>query len=143
MVTSSAIIPWVPPHLRPEALEAQAKKDKRNEAMAAQTAAMRAMAEAQEKQARMMSVGRDLVLNELNKCLRMANTDDFKDAIGPVPMRDIIKLAEIVSKDHRLSTGQSTENIAHVVGPSIDFSKLSQEERDAWRALAIKGGGGG
>ena len=54
----------------------------------------------------------------------------------------ILKLAEFVSKNYRLDTGQATENIAHAIGPSLDFSKLSQTERDQWRALAVKGGGG-
>lgn len=111
------------------------------EARDAEAAARLAVAEARRKHAEVQVVGVDLVLSELKKYLRLSQSDDFQNAVGPLEPAVILKMAEFVSKNHRLDSGQATENIAHAIGPSIDFSKLTQEERDAWRALAIKGGG--
>jgi hypothetical protein len=55
-------------------------------------------------------------------------------------MADLIKLAEMSAKDHRLSTGQATEHIAAVISPSVDFTKMTEEEIATWRRLAVKGG---
>lgn len=137
---------WVPPNQRPEAVAEQARKEAAHaKALAAKDAeveARLAVAQARERHARIMTTGQELVLTQLEKLLRLARNPDFADTPGPFEMKDLIKLADLVSKDHRLSTGQATEHIAHVVGPSVDFSKLTQEERDEWRRLAMKGGGG-
>ena len=113
--------------------------------LAAKTAeadARLAIAEWRKKHAEMLQTGTDLVLNQLRKYLKLAELPEFSNATGPVEPSIILKLAEFVSKNYRLDTGQATENIAHAIGPSLDFSKLSQTERDQWRALAVKGGGG-
>ena len=102
-----------------------------------------AVAETRRKHAEMLRTGTDLVLSQLQKYLRLAESPDFENAVGPLEPSVILKLAEFVAKNYRLDTGQATENIAHAVGPSIDFSKLTQAERDLWRSLAVKGGGGG
>jgi hypothetical protein len=112
------------------------------EARKAEMDARLAVAESRRKHAEVQVVGTDLVLNELKKYLRLSQSDDFQGAIGPLEPAVILKMAEFVSKNHRLDNGQATENVAHTIGPSIDFSKLTQEERDAWKALAEKGGGG-
>jgi hypothetical protein len=113
------------------------------EARTAESAARLAIALARQKHAEVQQVGTDLVLNELQKYLRLSQHPDFANAIGPLDPKLILKMAEFVNKNFRLDNGQATENIAHAIRPSIDFSKFTQEERDAWKALAVKGGGGG
>lgn len=139
---SREIVRWVPPHERPEAVAERARKAKGLEVKDAEADARLAAAEARETHYRMMSTGRKFVLGQFEKWQRLAEGEDFQDSIGPVEPSVLLKLAEVVSKDYRLSTGQATENIAHAVAPRIDFSKMTQEERDMWRKLAIKGGAG-
>lgn len=107
----------------------------------AEAAARKAIAERRMRQAQIHEVSERLVLTQLEKLLRLAQSPDFADSPGPIDLKDVIKLAELAHKDYRLDTGQATANVAYTVGPSIDFAKLSQEERDQWRALAAKGGG--
>lgn len=140
MSDSKAVVVWVPPHERPEYIEAQRKKQDLADARQAEALARKAKAEAQEKHDRMMATGRQLVLTQLEKLLKLAQSPDFADAPGPIEMKDLIKLAEVVAKDHRLATGQSTENVAHAVRASVDFSQMTPEEREQWRKLAVKGG---
>jgi hypothetical protein len=137
---SREIVRWVPPHERPEAVAERARKAKAVEVKDAEADARLAVAEARETHYRMMSTGRKFVLGQFEKWQRMSEGPDFENSIGPVEPSTLLKLAEVVSKDYRLSTGQATENIAHAVTPRIDFSKMSQAERDQWRTLAIKGG---
>jgi hypothetical protein len=121
--------------------EVEEKERKLTEARSAEADARLAIAEARRKHAEVNSVGTDLVLNELKKYLRLSQSEDFQNAVGPLEPATILKMAEFVNKNHRLDNGQATENIAATIGPSIDFSKMSQKERDLWRELAIKGGG--
>lgn len=132
-----ALILWKKP---PEVEEHERKMAA---AKRAEADARLAIAESRRKHAEMLQTGTDLVLSQLKKYLRISESEDFANAVGPIEPGVILKIAEFVSKNYRLDTGQATENIAHAIGPSIDFSKLSQSERDAWRALAVKGGGGG
>jgi hypothetical protein len=135
-----AVQVWVPPSERPEALQETARKAEVAKVRAAELAARAAVAARRQRQADIHEAGEKLVLHHLQKLQRLSEHEDFKNAPGPVDLKDIIKLAELVGKDFRLDTGQSTENIAHAVSATIDFAKMSQEERDQWRALAIKGG---
>lgn len=112
------------------------------EARIAEGAARLAKAESRRKHAEVQAVATDLVLNELKKYLRLSQDPDFQKAVGPLDPKLILKMAEFVGKNFRLDNGQATENIAHAISSSVDFSKLTQEERDQWRALALKGGGG-
>jgi hypothetical protein len=137
---SREIVVWIPPHERPEYLEEQARKKRQIEARDEATEARLAIAHDRKVHAQMMTRTRELVLHELEKLLRLAQQEDFRNAIGPVAVADLIKLAEMSAKDYRLSAGLSTENIAAIVAPSVDFSKMTQEERDLWRRLALKGG---
>lgn len=132
---SRAVVLWRQPE-QPE------HERKLAEARKAEADARLALAESRRKHAEMLQVGTDLVLNQLRKYMRLAESPDFEHAVGPLEPAVVLKLAEFVSKNYRLDTGQATENVAHAIAPSIDFSKLTQEERDAWRALAVKGGGG-
>ena len=130
--TSRAVILW----------QKTPDEERLDRAKSAEVAARYAAAEARKKHAEMLQVGLDLVLSQLSKYLAMAQSPDFAMSIGPVDPPFILKLAEFISKNHRLDNGQATENIAHALAPSIDFSRLTQEERDAWRLLAVKGGAG-
>ncbi len=134
---STAVIVWKRP---PEVEEHERKMAA---AKVAEADARLAVAETRKKHAEMLQVGTDLVLNQLRKYLALAESPDFANAVGPVDPKVVLKLAEFVSKNYRLDTGQATENVAHAIGPSLDFSKLSQAERDAWRELAMKAGSGG
>lgn len=130
--TSREVIVWKPPHLRDDHVDTLA------EAKKAEAAARLAIAQTRMQHAEMLATGVKLVLTQLQKYLRLAESEDFANAIGPLEPGIILKLAEFVSKNYRLDTGQATENIAHAIAPTMDFSKLSQEERDQWRALAVK-----
>lgn len=140
---SRQLVVWKPPHEQPGAVEAREAKARLDNARAQELEARTAIAKVKIQQAEVVAVGTALVLNELQKYLRMAQSPDFAQTVGPLDPAVILKIAEFVSKTHRLDTGQATENIAHAVRSSVDFSKLTQEERDAWRALAIKGGAEG
>lgn len=135
--TSRAVVLW-----RKDP-EIEAHDRKMMEARNAEADARLAIAATRKKHAEMLQVGADLVLNQLRRYLKLAESPDFENAVGPIEPAVVLKLAEFVSKNYRLDTGQATENVAHAIGPSIDFGRLTQEERDAWRALAVKGGGGG
>ncbi len=137
---SSSVVVWVPPNQRPDFLAEQKRKADLKRAQAAEIEAREEAAKAKAMHTRMMSVGRELVLTHLEKLLRLSQSPDFQDSQGPVEMKDLIKLAEVVAKDHRLVTGQSTENIAHAVRASVDFARMTDEERAEWRRLAMKGG---
>ena len=108
--------------------------------LAAEAAARLAIAQAKESHATMQRVGIELVVKTLQKWLRLAEHPDFENAVGPLEPSAILKLAELVTKNFRLDTGQATENVAHQIRPLVDFSKFTQEERDRWRELAIKAG---
>ena len=133
--TPTSIILWKKP---PEAAEHDRKVAATR---AAEDDARLAMAEARKKQAELKHVGIDLVLTQFKKWLKLSAHPDFASAIGPIDPKVVLKIAEFVAKESRLDNGQATENIAHAIGPSLDFSKLSQAERDAWRELAMKAGG--
>ena len=135
--SSKAVVLW---HRPPEVEEHERKM---LEARSAEASARLAIAVARQKHAEVQQVGTDLVLNELQKYLRLSQHPDFAGTVGPLDPKMILKMAEFVNKNFRLDNGQATENIAHAIRPSIDFSKFTQEERDAWKALAVKGGGGG
>ncbi len=139
-VTGREVIVWQPPRDRPEGIAQAAHEAKLAKARAAEMAAREALAMARIKMQNARGVIADLVLREMQKYLRMSELPDFANTTGPLTPELILKLAEWVSKEDRLDTGKSTENIAHTIGPSLDFSRLTQEERDAWRALALKGG---
>jgi hypothetical protein len=81
-----------------------------------------------------------IVEREMEKYLRMSQDPDFANTIAPLSPDMVLKLAEWASKEDRLDLGKSTENIAHTVESRVDFSRLTQQERDAWRGLAIKAG---
>jgi len=137
---SREIVPWVPPDQRPEAAEARARKARADMAKDAQSAAALSQARAKDMHERMVAAGRELVATQLEKLLMLAQSPDFANSTGPVSVGDLIRLAALVSNDYRLSSGQSTANIAHHVTSAIDFSAMTQEERDTWRKLALKGG---
>jgi len=109
----------------------------------AEAATRLAVAEKRRKHAELDATTTDLVLNEVRKYLRLSQSPDFENTVGPLDPTLIMKMAEFINKNHRLDSGQTTENIAATIGPSVDFTKFTQAERDAWRELAIKGGGGG
>ena len=112
-------------------------------ARTAEVEARAAKAELLRHYAELKRVGVDLVLSQFQKWLAMSLSPDFQNSVGPIDPATVMKIAEFVSKEQRLDTGQATENIAHAIAtsPSLDFSKLTQKERDQWRALALKGGG--
>jgi hypothetical protein len=139
-MSSASIVRWVPPGERPEALEEKARKAHRAQMLEAEAAARLAVAQARESHATMQKVGIELVVKTLQKWLRLAEHPDFENAVGPLEPSAILKLAELVTKNFRLDTGQATENVAHQIRPLVDFSKFTQEERDRWRELAIKAG---
>ncbi len=136
--SSKAVEVWQPPHLRGDAGADHAREAKMRVAREAEAAARLAVAKAKEMHAEMLSTGTELVLTQLKKYLRLSESPDFANAIGPLDPATILKMAEFVSKNYRLDNGQSTENIAHVIAPSVDFSVLTQEERDKWREMATR-----
>lgn len=138
---SRDIVPWVPPHERPEAVAERAGTEKLSLAREAEAAARLAIAKARSMHAEMLSTGTELVLTQLKKYLRLAEAPDFQNSIGPLDPATILKMAEFVSKNYRLDTGQATENIAHAIAPTIAFDKMTQEQRDQWRKLAAEFGG--
>lgn len=95
---------------------------------------------AAQRQAEILDVAQQLILDQLQKYLKLSQSPDFKDAIGPVDPKVILKLAEFAAKYTRLDNNQSTENVAHQVRTTVDFSKLSQEDRNLYRELALKAG---
>ncbi len=135
-----AIELWQPPR-REEALEEAARKAEVARVRQAELAARTAIAERRTRQAKIHEASEKLVLSQLEKLLRLAESPDYKDSPGPVELKDLIKLAELAGKDFRLDTGQATENVAMAIGPSVDFTRMTQAEREEWRRLAIKGGG--
>lgn len=136
-----AVVVWVPPHQRPG--NRNEFEEKLKLAKQAEAAARAALAKAKERHAEILSTSAELVLVHLRKYLRLAQSEDFANAIGPLEPSVILKLAEFVSKNHRLDTGQATENVAHALTPALDFSRLTQEERDQWRSLRLKVSTGG
>jgi hypothetical protein len=136
-----AIEVWQAPQSRPEALAEAARKAEVARVRQAELTARTAIAERRTRQAKIHEASEKLVLTQLEKLLRLSESPDYKDSPGPVELKDLIKLAELAGKDFRLDTGQATENVAMAIGPSVDFSKMTQDERDEWRRLAIKGGG--
>ena len=137
---SKAVILWVPPDQRPEVQAERARKAKELEARDAATDARLAKARDAELHAKLMTRSREFVLSQIDKWAALAADPDYAKSIGPIEPAILLKLLELAAKDWRLSTGQATENLAHVVVTSADFGKLSQEERDRWRELAIKAG---
>jgi hypothetical protein len=108
----------------------------------AEEAARLAIAENKMTHAQIQREAMLFVLGQVQKWNKMAEHPDFQNALGPLDPKVVIKLADFATKNFRLDTGQSTENIAHAVTRTVDFSKLTQEERNAWRALALKAGAG-
>jgi hypothetical protein len=137
---SRQVIVWRPPHERPDFIEAERKKAALRAAREAQNELIKAKSEGHTMQLRMVTAARTLITLQFEKLLKLARHPDFENAPGPLDTKDLVKLAKFVSDDYRLSHGLATENIAHTIAPTIDFEKLTQEERDAWRALAVKGG---
>jgi hypothetical protein len=138
--TGRQIVVWRPPSESPEAIERREHEAKLLRARKAEVEARERAAAAQIKLTGAREIVADLVTRELKKWLEMSGAPEFAAAVGPLSPETILRLAEWVSKENRLDGGKATENIAHLVRPAIDFSKLTQEERNAWRALAIKGG---
>jgi hypothetical protein len=136
-----AIEVWVPPHERPDALRDAAQRAEVARTRQAELAARTAIAERRARQARIHESAEKLVLTQLDKLLRLSEHADYANSPGPIELKDLIKLAEMAGKDYRLDTGQSTANVAHAIGSSMDFSRMTQAERDTWRALVAKGGG--
>lgn len=126
-----AVVLWRPREVPAD--ERQARETRK-----AEYDARLAVAEQRRKQAELVQVGIDLVLSQFKKWLTLAGDPDFANAVGPLEPAIVMKIAEFVTKEHRLDTGQATENIAHAIRPSIDFSKLTQEERNRWKELAEK-----
>jgi hypothetical protein len=137
------VVVWCPPHLRPEAASDAARASRLSAARDAEAAARVAIAKARAMHAEMLSVGTELVLTQLQKYLMLSQSPDFANAVGPLDPATVLKMAEFVSKNYRLDTGQATENIAHAIAPTMDFSKMTQEQRDRWRELAKIAGGDG
>jgi hypothetical protein len=135
-----ALIRWIAPQERPEVVAERDRQEKLALAKRLEADTRLAQARTRAEHARMMATAQALVLSQLEKLQSLAASPDFANSPGPLEPKDLIKLVEFVSKDFRLSTGQATEHVAMAIGPSIDFGKLTQEERDAWRALALKGG---
>ena len=85
----------------------------------------------------------ELILGVFQKLLRLSQSPDFQNCVGPVDTKVLLKLADWVSTNLRLMTGSSTKNVAHVhtvdpQAPGVDFAKLTQAERDQWKNLAAK-----
>jgi hypothetical protein len=112
---SRELVVWRPPAERPEVIEQRAAEKKRSEAVTAETAARLAQAKLREQTAEMLSVGATLVVSQLRKYLRISESPDFENSVGPIEPAIILKLAEFVNKNNRLDSGQATENIAHAV----------------------------
>jgi hypothetical protein len=130
------IVVWKDPADRPDADATGA----RAEIQKAETAARLAVAKARLTHAKIQVAGMDFVLAQIEKWAKIAADKDFAMSIGPIDPATVMKLAEFVSKNFRLDNGQATENIAHAVTTSVDFSRLSQAERDEWRRLAKAAG---
>ncbi len=135
------VVVWVPPHQRPEAVAERARNEKIAEAKAREADARLAIAKTREKHAEIQATGFELVLSQFKKWLAQSQHPDFADSSGPIEPGIVLKIAEFVSKNYRLDSGQATENIAHAIGPALDFSRMTQDERDKWRELVLKGGG--
>jgi vacuolar-type H+-ATPase subunit E/Vma4 len=144
MPPSTAVIRWQPPADRPEEIARRAAKKAKDERLArmheAQDEAKTALAEARVKTFKTRVTILTIVEREMEKYLRMSQDPDFANTIAPLSPDMVLKLAEWASKEDRLDLGKSTENIAHTVESRVDFSRLTQQERDAWRGLAIKAG---
>jgi hypothetical protein len=138
---SRSVEVWVPPQERPDAIKEALRQAEIAKVRAAELSARAAVAARRARQANIHEAGEKLVLGQLQKLLRLAESPDYENSPGPVDLKDLIKLAEMCGKDYRLDTGQATQNIAHAIGPSIDFSKMTQAQRDMWRELAVLGGG--
>lgn len=139
MSADRQIVVWTPPQTRGEGLKEAQRQAALANARQAEARARQALAERKERLVAIRVVGEELALAELRKKLRMSNDPEFANT--PVlEGKDIIKMLEIVQKEWRLDSGQATEQIAHTLGPSVDFSRMTQAERDEWRRLAVKGG---
>lgn len=136
-MSSREIIRWVPKADRPETKAEEAAEEKKRLVKSAQEEARLAKAEAETEHARMMAAGRKLVRTTLEKALELADHPDFRGVLGPLEMRDIIKLAELVAKDLRLANGQATENVA-IAMSNVDITVLSDKEQAAYRATLLK-----
>lgn len=135
-----AVVVWRPPEEDPEKVRKRAADAKLARAREARALAAEAAAEAQIKLMAARGVIADLVTKEMKKYLELAQHPDFANAVGPLSPEMILKLAEWASKENRLDAGKATEHVAHIVAPAIDFSQMTQEDRNAWRTLAIKYG---
>jgi hypothetical protein len=130
---------WLPPQERPEA-----KKKKRLQETQALVAIVETdVALARAQQARdLVEIQSDalaLVKSQIQKWLRLSDSPDFANTVGPIEPAILLKLAELVLKYARVDSGLATENHAHAhAHTDIDFSKLSQAERNAWLAMAEK-----
>ena len=138
------VVVWRPPGDRPEVIAERAAKKAKADRLArmhaAQDEARTALAEARVKMTRTKATVLSIIHREMEKYDRMAAEPDFANTVAPLSPEFILKLAEWVSKEERLDLGKATEHLAHTVESRVDFSKLTQEERNAWRNLAIKAG---
>lgn len=137
---SREVVVWVPPRDTPEGMAKRAKDAKMAALREAQLEAQTRLAEAKIKLWQARGIIADLIHREMGKYLKMSEHPDFQNTVGPLSAELVMKLAEWISKEDRLDSGKATENLAVTVGPSLDFSRFTQEERDAWRELALKGG---
>lgn len=138
------VVVWRPPGERPEVIAERAAKKAKADRLArmhaAQDEARTALAEARVKMTRTKATVLSIIHREMEKYDRMAADPDFANTVAPLSPEFILKLAAWVSTEDRLDLGQATQNIAHTVQSKVDFTKLTQEERNAWRNLAIKAG---
>lgn len=141
MSDARALVRWIPPREREDFKAEAAKNAALASARTAEALARKARAERQERQHKIHEVAEKLVLGQLEKLLRLAEHPDFQSSAGPIEMKDLLKLAEMSQKEFRLDMGKSTANVAHAIGPTIDFAKMSPEERSEWRRLTLLGGG--
>jgi len=130
-MSNAEIVVWRPPHEQAPAPKA--------EAQAAEADARLALARLRLKHVQVQDLGTQIVLRSFQQILRQLDDPDFAATAGPLAVEQVLKLAEFVTKNFRLDHGQATENIAHTVSPSIDFSRMTQAERDEWRRLYSKG----
>lgn len=144
-----AVVPWVPPKERREVKEAEVRAQQQTALQDQRTAAEIRVAEAREAHARAQTAAMKLIAKTLERWLALSEDPDFASGLGPLDPNVLLKLAEWATKNHRLDNGQSTENVQHAVSGAVnhvmrrpDFSKLTQEQRNQWRELAVLAGAG-
>ncbi len=130
---------WIPPAERPAAKKKAALDETRAIVAIVETDAALARAQQAKDLVEIQSDALALVRAEVKKWLRLSESPDFANAIGPVEPAILLKLAELIMKYARVDAGMATENHAHAhAHTDVDFSKLTQDERNAWLAMAAK-----